>query len=207
MTILMDNQMKMFINKGSIFFIVLTSLILSGCSMVPEDLRVNDNAPLVSFADVRAEPNTNTGLNARWGGVIAKIENQKNRTMIEVVNFPLNSYSRPITSQKTQGRFKIYYKGLLDPVVYKKGKSVTAVGTIGNSEKGKIGEQDYVYPILNANYVHLWKKIKRVDVSIMQQPFWYTPSYWNYYPTYPYSTVIIERNGANKVAQPAHKKH
>jgi len=186
---------------------ILMTLVISGCSTIPEKLRVSDNAPLVAFADVRAEPNVNTGLTARWGGVIAKVEVQKQRTLVEVVNFKLSSRAKPIQANETQGRFRFYKQGLLDPVIYKVGKSITVLGTVANSEQGKIGEQTYLYPVLNAEQVQLWKKTQRVNVNLTQQPFWYTPSYWNYYPTYPYSSVIIHRNGSNKMKKPANIKH
>lgn len=171
---------------------------MAGCASIPEKLQVDDNAPLINFADVRAQPNVNTGLTARWGGVIAKVEVQKQRTMVEVVNFKLSGRAKPIQADETQGRFRFYQQGLLDPVIYKEGKSITVVGTVVNSEQGKIGEQDYLYPVLNAEKIQLWKNRQRVDVKLTQQPFFYTPSYWNYYPTYPYGSVIIQRNGSNK---------
>ncbi len=189
-------------------FILVSLLVLSGCAVVPEKLQLDGNEPLVNFANVRAEPNANTGLSARWGGVIAKVEVKKTRTMVEVVNFKLNSRAKPIPATETQGRFRFYYQGLLDPVIFKVGKKITVVGTIANSEQGKIGEQEYLYPVLNAQKYYLWKELKQVDVRITQQPFWYTPSYWNYYPSYPYSNVIIRRSANNKGAksvQPSNK--
>ena len=189
-------------------FILVSFLVLSGCAVVPEKLQLDGNEALINFANVRAEPNANTGLSARWGGIIAKVEVKKTRTMVEVVNFKLSSRAKPIPATETQGRFRFYYQGLLDPVIFKVGKKITVVGTIANSEQGKIGEQAYLYPVLNAQKYLLWKEQKKVDVRITQQPFWYTPSYWNYYPSYPYSNVIINRSTGNKGAksvQPANK--
>jgi len=198
MKLLMKNIMR----KASISLSVLIAFLMTGCTNIPEKLQLNDNSPNVVFAAVRAQPNANTGLNARWGGIIAKVENQKNRTMIEVVNFKLSSRAKPIQANETQGRFRFYYKGLLDPVIFKEGKSITVVGTIANSEQGKIGEQKYLYPVLNAQNYYLWKDLKRTDIRITQQPFWYTPSYW-YYPSYPYSGVSIHRHSSNASTKPA----
>lgn len=185
---------------------ILITFLMAGCASIPEKLQVSDNAPLINFADVRAQPNVNTGLTARWGGVIAKVEIQKQRTMIEVVNFKLNGRAKPIQANETQGRFRFYQQGLLEPVIYKVGKSITVLGTVANSEQGKIGEQEYLYPVLNADKIQLWKKTQRVDVNLMQQPFWYTPSYWNYYPSYPYHSVVIQRSGSNKSSKQAPTK-
>jgi len=177
---------------------ILMTFVMAGCATIPEKLQVGDEAPLVKFADVRAQPNINTGLTARWGGIIAKVEVQKQRTLVEVVDFKLSSRAKPIQANETQGRFRFYKQGLLDPVIYKVGKSITVVGTVANSEQGKIGEQEYLYPVLNAEKIQLWKKTQRVDVTLMQQPFWFTPSYWNYRPSYPYHSVVVQRNGSSK---------
>ena len=177
--------MKKFLLENKLIILFLSTLwFLSGCSTIPAKLQVNDNAPLVNFADARAEPNVNVGLDARWGGVIAKIKNQKERTMIEIVRFPLKNTMRPIIGTETQGRFRLYYKGLLDPVIYEEGKSITVLGTIANSEAGVIGEQNYLYPVLNTENVYLWKDKKRSNNNLYTDPFWFTPSYWNYYPSY-----------------------
>jgi len=176
---------------------ILITFLMAGCATIPEKLQVNDNAPLVKFSDVRAQANVNTGLTARWGGVIAKVEVQKQRTLVEVVNFNLSSRAKPILKDETQGRFRFYQQGLLDPIIYKVGKSITVVGTVANSEQGKIGEQEYLYPVLNAEKIQLWKKTQRVDVNLIQQPLWNNPMYWNDYPSYIYRRAVRQHSNSN----------
>lgn len=173
----------------------LSILLLAACASVPKDLSVADNEILIGFAEEVNSPGANQGLSARWGGVIAKVENKAKDTVIEVVNFTLNSSARPKQSDKTLGRFRIRYQGFLDPMIYQQGKSITGVGTIGKAEAGKIGEHKYTFPVLNANKVHLWKKIKPVESRLVVDPFWYSPaSYWGY----PYYSrpIIIKKTPA-----------
>ena len=185
------------------FSFLIGSLLLGGCAHIPEKMQVTDNSPLTSFAEVKSQPNADVGLSARWGGVIAKVENQQSNTMIEVVNFKLLSSTRPKVTNETQGRFRFYYKGLLDPIIYKKGKSITVVGTVAPSEKGKIGKYAYLYPVIKATNVHLWKRVQRVDVNITQQPLWNNPFYWNspyYWNSYPISytnSTVIRQSNSN----------
>jgi len=168
---------------------IVSALVLSACVNTPEKVQVAENVSLVGFAEVKALPNDFQGQVARWGGVIAKVENQEKQTMIEVVNFDLASSTRPKQKQETKGRFRIYYQGLLDPIIYKVGKSITAVGQVGIAEDGKIGEHKYQYPILNSAQVHLWKGITKVDVHFMQQPYWNSPRI-NYSPYHRYNRII-----------------
>jgi outer membrane lipoprotein len=178
---------------------------LSACTSIPENLRVADGTPLMTFEQISTDHDIALGETARWGGVIAKVENLPDRTMLEVVNFSLKSSSQPKPSHETLGRFRVYSQGLLDPMIYKIGKSVTVVGQIERSEPGKIGEHDYLYPVLIANAVHLWKTVERYDVQMMPDPFWNTPHYWHRYPgTYRQGKVIIKKQNA-KPTQPMPK--
>lgn len=177
-------------------------LIIGGCAVVPEALQVPENKALTNFSMVRANSNAEQGNLARWGGVIAKVTNNANNSMLEVVHFPLKSSTRPKQGNETQGRFRVYFSGLLDPMIYKVGRSITALGDIATSEQDKIGEHEYTFPVLKASHIHLWKDIQQIDVSVTQDPFWSSPSYWRYpsYPYYPKRVVI------RKPQKPAKKK-
>jgi len=183
----------------TLLFISLSIGVLSACSTVPQSLQVAEHDKLTAFADVRASIQSNQspsvqGQLARWGGVIAKVTNNANDTMLEIVNFPLTGSSRPKQKDETQGRFRVYYAGLLDPVIYKEGRSITALGVVSTAEAGKIGEHEYLYPVLKASAVHLWKDIKQIDVRITHNPFWHTPSYWHYPSPIYHQPVVINRS-------------
>jgi outer membrane lipoprotein len=152
-------------------------MVLSACSTIPEKLQLDESTNIVAFTEMKNKVGTSIGQTARWGGIIAKVENQAKRTMVEVVSFELSSSAKPQQKNETAGRFRLYFSGLLDPIIYKEGKSITAVGTISPLEEGKIGEHEYQFPVLNATNVHLWKNIQQVDVSIVALPFGYSPHY------------------------------
>jgi outer membrane lipoprotein len=172
-------------------FWVLVSLLLmvSACAHIPESLKVDEGVALTNFLDVRDGGEAHLGALARWGGVIAKVENNTDSTMLEIVHFQLKSSTRPQQKDQTQGRFRVYYQGFLDPIIFKEGRSVTAIGSVSSKEEGKIGEHEYAYPVLKAKDVHLWKEIKEVDVRVTHNPMWYTPSLW-YHPRLLYRSPI-----------------
>ena len=178
--------------------LLIATLVISGCSSVPKSLQVPENTTLTKFSQVRENAANAQGNLARWGGVIAKVVNNADNTMIEVVHFPLKSSSRPKQGNETQGRFRAYFSGLLDPVIYKEGKSITALGHVSTSEQGKIGEHEYTYPALKASEIHLWKDIQPIDVQVTHNPFWYSPSYWHYPRTYYPRTVIVRKSSTSE---------
>ncbi|NQZ85983.1 MAG: Slp family lipoprotein [Colwellia sp.] len=180
--------------------LLVSAMFITGCSAVPKALMVSESTTLTNFSAVRENTNSEQGNLARWGGVIAKVTNNANNSMLEVVHFSLKSSARPKQGDETQGRFRVYIAGLLDPVIYKEGRSITALGTVTSSENGKIGEHEYNYPVLKASYIHLWKDIQKVDVRIIQSPFWYTPSYWRYpqYSTHPRRVIVRKPSTSNK---------
>ncbi|MCV2885096.1 Slp family lipoprotein [Aestuariibacter sp. AA17] len=175
------------------FFTALLSL--AGCSSVPDSIKLPESTSLPAFEQVVAIPENHKGKMVRFGGVIAEIENKEQGTLVELVQFPLKSYGRPLVSDDSPGRFRAYVKGFLDPMVYKKGRSITFTGTFRGIEEGTVGEHKYGFPVIDANGYHLWKEIKEVEVSSIQlwhHPFWINHTY---YPFYPYHQRVIIRNG------------
>lgn len=172
--------------------LLVSAIFITGCSAVPKALIVPESTALTNFSAAQDNANSEQGNQARWGGVIAKVTNNANNSMLEIVHFPLKSSARPKQGDETQGRFRVYFSGLLDPIIYKEGRSITALGTVTISEDGKIGDHEYNYPVLKASYIHLWKDIQKVDVRITQSPFWYAPSYRRYpqYSNHPRSVII-----------------
>lgn len=158
--------------------IVAVSFFMSGCIHTPESLNIEEGTVLTNFSEAKSNNPNSIGKHARWGGVIAKVQNKADGTMLEIVHFELRSSLRPAQKDQTQGRFRVHYDGFLDPVVYKEGRSITAVGIIGDKEADKIGEHAYEFPVLKASNIHLWKEIKEIDVRISQRPLWYSPALW-----------------------------
>lgn len=188
--------------------IYLSVIALSACSSIPEKLQLAPDAPLTNYKDALSVTYSDSVAQARWGGVIAKVDNLKERTRIEIVHFDLSPSARPKQKDETLGRFRVYYPGLLDPMIYKKGKSITVVGDLAGAESGAIGEHPYQYPVINAAAVHLWKDIQNADINMMQNPFWNSPSYWHHYsPYYHNQPMIIRRSAKNSKGQVSSKSN
>ena len=140
------------------FFLATTFFIiglLSGCSSAPKfDLSGVDQA--LTPQSVIAEPDVSFGKIALWGGTILSIVNLEETTQIEMLAYPLNSSHKPMHDKKPLGRFLIQHKGYLEPATFEQGKLLSVLGSLGKSQKGKVGESDYAYPVINARQLHLW---------------------------------------------------
>ncbi|EXJ10264.1 Slp family lipoprotein [Nitrincola nitratireducens] len=138
--------------------LLLTALVISGCASIPSDLQTNTEQALLPFSATAT--NGPTGQNVRWGGEIAKIHNLQEGSLLEVVEFSLNSTGRPVKSDTSGGRFRILVSGFIDPAIYVPGRLVTALGNFSTTEDDKVGEQSYVFPVLHAQHLHLWPEVK-----------------------------------------------
>lgn len=157
---------------------VLAFSLVTGCVNVPNEIDVAENTNLVPFDKVNASivnvgPSTdaslttdNSGQKARWGGKIVSVVNKKDVSEIEVVFFPENSYGKPKTGMPSSGRFKAVVEGFVDPLVFEQGRLITVVGEVGQSQSGIIGEQDYLYPTLNAMGYYMWKESTNINVEL-----------------------------------------
>jgi outer membrane lipoprotein len=99
-----------------------------------------------------------SGQTVLWGGVILNIRNQESITRLEVLAYPLNRQQLPLRNQDPLGRFILEHPDFLEPTSYTEGRMVTIVGSVARSETGKVGGTDYVYPVIEANELHLWSR-------------------------------------------------
>jgi len=115
----------------------------------------------------------------RWGGTIARIENQAGQqTLLEIVSRPLNGAGRPLHNDRSDGRFLALVPRFLDPEIVKVGRDVTVLGELTALNSGKIGETVYQFPLLKVKDFRYWRK------QVAVQPTHYP--YWSLYP-YPYN--------------------
>jgi outer membrane lipoprotein len=124
------------------------------------------------------------------GGLIVETRLVEKGSQIEALSVPVDSLGYLQEAGRTQGRFLALYprsKGLLDPMVYRRGREVTLAGVFVEVRKGKIDEMEYVYPEFEIRDIYLWKERKDYnnypyyDPFYYRSPFLYDPWGW-YYP-------------------------
>jgi len=155
------------------FVFFFTVLLVSGCASIPNDLRSASEQALMPFSSAASA--TAQGQNARWGGEIAQVRNLAQGSELEVVQFSLNASGRPLKTDTSGGRFKVQVAGFIDPAIYAPGRLVTVLGTFTGIEQGKVGEQDYSFPILKSDRAHLWPEIQDPPPRCDCEPFFNSP--------------------------------
>ena len=148
-------------------------LLLFACAPVLDRELMREGTANPSLHRIKAEPEAFKGTLFILGGLIVETKFVPNGSQMEVLSLPVDSKGYLTDTELTTGRFLAVYprdSGLLDPVIYKKGRAVTLAGVLTGLQTGRINDMDYVYPVFEVRQVYLWEE---------QQ------DYYNVYP-YPY---------------------
>ncbi|MGE5173796.1 MAG: Slp family lipoprotein [Betaproteobacteria bacterium] len=162
----------------NIVIILSAALLLTGCAPVLSRELMKQGERNVSLDQLRAMPDDYKGRLFILGGVIVDTRLSEQGSQIEALYVPVDSYGYLREGGYVQSRFLAIYpksKGLLDPVVYKKGREITLAGEFLEMKKGKIDEMEYSYPVFEIRQIYLWE----------EERYYYYPPYY-YYPYYPY---------------------
>ena len=164
--------------------IILTGLLFSACTAIPEQLR-GEYTPLIPKE--ASEENLETPV--RWGGVVLETRPEANFTCFEILSKRLETSMRPKVADQSGGRFIACKPGFYDPEVFEKGREVTVTGKIIHMDVRKVGEYDYHFPVVDIEFISLWPE--RRDPPYYDFYGAYRPYYWHYphygrYYRYPY---------------------
>jgi outer membrane lipoprotein len=173
-------------------------LVLAACSPVLNREVMKEGVREFNLNYLRETPEVFQGKLFILGGLIVETRLTVTGSQIEALQLPVDSYGYVERSARSQGRFLAIYpksKGLLDPMVYKKGREVTLAGEFLEARKGKIDEMEYVYPVFEITEIYLWEERKDYDSAYpyyypyydpfyYRSPFLYDP--WGWYYPYPY---------------------
>lgn len=158
---------------------LLLALVLGACVSVP--IQFQGDYPSLAPQATRDE---DAGTRILWGGVILDTRPDQRQTCFEILSRPLQTSMRPADSDQTRGRFIACKSGFLDPEVFSRGREVSLTGTIDRIDIRKVGEFDYRYPVVTAEFLSMWPE--RQDVIIYEYDMFYDPWYWYYPYRYPY---------------------
>jgi len=130
-------------------------LLLGACATAP----VLDSSQVdrsLTPALVTAEPDYATDRQVLWGGIILGTTNLPDRTLIEMLAYPLDRREKPQRDEAPLGRFLLEQSGFLDPAIYTAGRLLSVTGSVVRTETGKVGESEQAYPVVSAQALHLW---------------------------------------------------
>ena len=120
-------------------FLLVSLLAVGACATSPQ---VVDTGPTPS--DVAR--NGTIGSSVHWGGQIVKTKNLSDRTLVEVLAFPLDSEGRPAVDQAPQGRFIVEKSGFLEPKEYARNRLLEVRGIHNGLPTEKLARPPTVTP-------------------------------------------------------------
>ncbi|WP_051361429.1 Slp family lipoprotein [Desulfuromonas sp. TF] len=141
-----------------LLFLLLTTLFFSAAcapAVSRESMELVD--PEFTFEDVIQAPDRHIGRYLLLGGAVVSVRTHNgDRSELEVVQHPSDHRGRITATDRSAGRFILKDDTFRDPNIYRPGRLITVVGQVEGSRTGRIGEFDYLYPVLTVHELRLW---------------------------------------------------
>lgn len=155
----------------------LVSWLLSGCVTVPDSISGTSATPQQDLVRVQSAPQLYIGQESRFGGQVIKVDNRDGKTRLQIAAMPLDKGAMPILGSASVGRIYADVNGFLDPVDFKD-QMVTVVGLLSGVEKGKIGDAQYNFVVVNVTGYQRWHRSQQIISAAPIDPWiWYGPDY------------------------------
>jgi outer membrane lipoprotein len=131
------------------------ALLLTACATTPK-FDTSDVNLGITLQQATLENSTLKGTRLLWGGVIIASSNTKETTQFEILAYPLDDDQKPELDKTPLGRFIAVREGYLETRDYSQGRLMTLRGTLLENRIGKIGESEYIYPVIDIDNHYLW---------------------------------------------------
>lgn len=154
-----------------LFILLISAMLISACNSVPKRLSVAEDVKLTSYEQANTQTTASHNKQARWGGRIISITNQAQNTVLDVLHQELNNSGRPKTADKSQGRFRVYMQGYLEPAIYEPGRMITVLGKLAEHEQALVGSYPVSLPVIHASQMHLWQQRQVKEKEFVYIPY------------------------------------
>jgi outer membrane lipoprotein len=147
------------------------------CAPVLKEQLMKEGSRDVSLNVLRENPDMYKGKLYILGGIIASSKVTDEGTVIEALYVPVDSRGYLREGGRNEGRYLAIFPksaGILDPMIYKRGRAITIAGNFMGDRTGKLDEAEYIYPVFDIVQIYLWRDVE------------YYPYYYPYYPYYYY---------------------
>lgn len=170
--------------KLFLLYAAIAALLLASCArpVIKTDLLARGMRD-VPMSELAGHPQKYSDQLFVLGGIIANTTVTDRGTFIEALFVPVDKkgYFRHVAGN---GRFIAVWprsSGILDPLMYRAGRRFTVAGTFAGIKHGKIGSANYVFPVIDAQQIFLWK-IERYAPAYFYYPYdyWYPYPYWRF---------------------------
>jgi len=84
------------------------------------------------------------------------LTHRKDNTDLKILAYPLDDCGRPRIGATHRGRFILVYPGFLETADYRTGQKLSAISRIIGVRRGRIGDTDYSFPLLESYKIYPW---------------------------------------------------
>ncbi|MCX7514369.1 Slp family lipoprotein [Frateuria sp. STR12] len=132
-----------------------TLLALAACAPAPIYKASADAVTAPPF-QVAQSPEQFANGQVIWGGRIVTVANLADHSEVEILAYPLDGSQRPKANDSGNGRFIAVMPGYVESLDYPAGGLITVSGQLNGSRADKVGQADYVFPLVQVNQSHVW---------------------------------------------------
>lgn len=136
-------------------FVPVALASLAACAPAPI-YKVAPGSPVVAPFEASQTPERYADAQVVWGGRVVAVRNLPSSSEIQVLAYPLDSSQRPKANDSGNGRFIALMPGYVEPLDYPAGSLITVAGIVQGSRAGKVGEANYVFPLVKVRQSHVW---------------------------------------------------
>ncbi len=166
---------------------LVTTIVVGGCNryqVIPGPLVGQVNKTL-TYEQVKAAPAVTRGQIVVWGGEVLNAVRETERTVVEVLELPLNKDFIPLDNRaSSRGRFlAMDSRGeIIDPAIFKEGSRVTVIGEIVGLKTDTLDKAAYDYPIIAIRDMTVWDEHARSNYPLAGYHSYYGYGYYGYRP-------------------------
>lgn len=135
-----------------------------------------------SLTELKQNPEPYKGKLFVFGGIIVSDTVTTEGSLLEAIYATVDSRGDLKDIRSSDGRLLALFpkeSGILDPVIFQKGRRITLAAEFLGTKPGKLGDVPYVYPFFRIRELYLWEK---------ERAYYYSP----YYPYYPYDPFYYD---------------
>lgn len=161
--------------NNNIFLASLLMVLISGCTLVPEPIQVNNKQSLASFSDVIDNQNTTGKPLVRWGGKLVELDSSEEGNSLIIEQRALRIHGRPNgLNTAANGQFIARISKEFDIEHYYHKHDYTFIGRLVEQSELTSSEKKQRLPVIEVDSLYFWgDNLSSVGhVNVKAEPKW-----------------------------------
>ncbi|QSR88429.1 Slp family lipoprotein [Methylacidiphilum caldifontis] len=147
--------------NGQISLILLFNIFvlfeLTSCAPFT-NVRMESVKKQPTFLELLAKPQKYKGQEVWLGGTVAALNKKGQKTLMEVIELPLDDNGRPQIDYPSGGKFIAEVSQQIDPDLFTIGTPLTMIGNVMGKAPGLLPEGGILLPLIRVKRIMPWKE-------------------------------------------------